>query len=273
VRLVAGLLLLALPGAAALSAPPPPVIYPSDLPRRAGGYDLEPLYAVYYSWISRGRKSALTKALPDQATWQGKHYWGPVVESEILHYDFGVLRMDRLERYCTGQWVAGEPPGTCEFRYRYAFVPGSLYNDEAQDKRIRDSFRPRDLAAAAAKARWKQAGTDPWTNGRLTEIFEGHTDLAAFYQPLVELHDVKSSACPGFSNALAKLDKITLNLSPDGASFAGSDFPVHGQQTQIRLTARSSKGNRLVLEGAEALLPEMEHIWMAVEACAKMTTH
>ena len=207
--------------------------------------------------------------MPYEHEWQGKYNWGIVIDSELVHYDFGVIRVDRLEKYCEGDLLDEEPAGGCDYRYRYAFVPGSLYSDEKRDKLILDSFRPRELTERLAKH-----GIDPsidlsvWENSaRLTPIFGEHADLRAFYSPLVELHEVQASKCPGLRRSLAKFDKIALNLAPAKLGDNRNDFPVHGQQTQIRLTAATLKGGRVTVEGAQPLFYLLEPVWTAVEAC------
>ena len=271
-RFVAPLALVFSPliASGAIAAPPPPARYPPNLPQSVGGYDLPPLYSVYENWVSRGRKAALDLAIHFEPGWHAKHYWGAVAESELIHYDFGMLRKDRLERYCSGDWMKSEPAGDCEYRYRYAFVPGELYADEKREKLIIESFRPDVLAARLAKAGWKASDHQNfWSDQLLQKIFEEHTDLAAFYRPLVEFHESSSATCKGFRESLAGLVTVSLNLDPRGRRYEGPDFPIHGQQTLIKLTATTAAGGRVTLDGADALYPTMKPIWDAVEACAK----
>lgn len=269
--MVKGLFALVLVSTAALAAPPPPALYPRNLPQQVAGYDLPPIYSAYDFWVNRGRKAALTNAIPYESAWQGKHYWGTLVDSELLHYDFGVIRVDRLDRYCAGDWLEDQPPGGCEYRYRYAFVPGSLYSDDDRDQRILESFRPERLTALLSASGWKPVNPqNVWSDERLIKIFEAHTDLAAFYAPYVEFHEARSSTCPGLRNSVARLDSIELDLTPDAIKLDSKSptFPIHGEQTQIRLTASTSKGARVIIEGAEPLYYLLKPVWAAVERCS-----
>jgi hypothetical protein len=272
VRLVGTLFGAALLGGSAFAAPPPPAIYPPGLPQQADGYDLPPIYGVYHLWIDRGRRPALVKALPNEGEWQGKRFWGTVIESELVHYDFGTIRMDRLDRYCAGNSLDGEAAGTCDYRYRYAFVPGSLYGRE-RDTLIQDSFRPEMLTRLLAREGWTAPATrNPPSDETLKQIFERHTDLAAFYGPLVEFHEVRASSCAGLRTAIARLARIALQVAPEKLPAPGNDIPLHGQTTRARVTAATTTGERVVVEGTEPLFPLLEPIWKAVESCSRATS-
>lgn len=106
VRLVRSLALaMVMMGAAAGAAPPPPAEYPPDLPREVAGYRMEIIYPIYHFWLNRERKEAIVEAVSSPDDWQGLKHWNRVVESEIDSYDFGIVRADRLDRYCAGDWI------------------------------------------------------------------------------------------------------------------------------------------------------------------------
>ncbi|HYC94326.1 MAG TPA: hypothetical protein VEB39_01365 [Sphingomicrobium sp.] len=267
-RLVRALCALALGGGAALAAPPPPPIYPSELPKELNGYDLRPIYQRYHLWVGRGREEALRRAVPHQKEWRGKRNWGEIVFSKINHYDFGVLRVDLLERYCTGDRFRNEPAGDCEHRYRYAFVPGSLYSDASREKLIQQSFRPSELTELLKREGWSHPGQNGiWSDSRIIQVFERHTDLAALYRPNVEAHDVAETDCPGLKQSLAGLDQLALTIDPDQQGELEVPAP-HGQSTEIRLTATTPAGGRVAIEGSDPLYKLLQPIWDAVETCS-----
>lgn len=100
-------------------------------------------------------------------------------------------------------------------------------------------------------------------------MFAVHTDLVAFYLPLVELHDVSSTTCPAMELQISKLNEVTLSLSPDQTSLLDEVPAPHGAETRIRLLAKTSAGGDVTVEGSRPLYRLMEPIWTAVEDCSK----
>lgn len=266
--MVRGLIAIVLAGGTASAAPPAPPIYPAEFPEELGGYSLPSIYQLYHLWVGRGREPALRQAIRHEQDWRGKHHWGSIAFSKVAHYDFGVIRMDLLDRYCSGDALRDEPPGDCEHRYRYAFVPGSLYSDELREKLIRQSFRPTELTDLLRRESWSHPGSNGiWSDSRLTQIFERHTDLALLYQPHVEVHDIAEAECPVLKLRLNEFNQLALTLDPENQGKL-SVPPPHGQQTEISLMATTPGGGRVTIEGAEPLYGLMKPVWAAAEACS-----
>ncbi len=253
-------------GAAAFAAPPPPPVYPKGQPTVVDGYRMESIYPIYFSWLNRSRDEALESALTMPQQWHGLRSWQWVVESKIDSYDFGTVRIDRLARYCEGNWINDDPPGRCDYLYRYAIVPGSAWNDPRTVKAIEESFRPVELARRLAGIGWKHG--DDWTDKALRSEFEKHTSAKAVFAPLVRTVEVSASSCPALASGMAALGGVSLSLA-SGAVTDPVDAPApHGARTRIRLAAADRDGRAIILEGATPLYGHLRPIWNAVDDCS-----
>lgn len=254
-------------GAAASAAPPPPPEYPRNLPKEAGGFQMESIYPIYHSWLLRQRKEALLAALPNTDEWQERRLWHRIIESEIHSYDFGIIRADRLDRFCEGNWIRDEKPGRCSYRYSYAIVPGSPWNDPALNKAIADGFRPAELAGRLTALNWKPSYSD-WGDETLLVAFAAHVDAKKFYAPMVRVASVSTDACPALGTAIGGLGKVTINLGPDAITRPVDVMAPHGARTEVSLTVANEKGEAVVLKGATPLHDYLAPIWAAIESCA-----
>ena len=254
-------------GAAASAAPPPPPEYPQNLPKEVASYRMEAIYPIYFMWLSRQRKEALLAALPNVSALDGRKLWTRIIESEIDSYDYGIVRADRLDRFCDGDWVQRQPAGRCAYRYAYSIVPGSPWNDPTLKAAIAESFRPKLLAERLAAIKWKQTGND-WSDPILRAAFAAHVDPTKFYAPLVRLRSVETDSCPALAKAIADLGKVTFDLSPDAITTPVDVMSPHGSRTQIRLTVADPGGRAIVVSGATPLHETLAPIWTAVEECA-----
>jgi hypothetical protein len=150
VRLAAAFIAAVGFGGVATAAPPPPQVYPPDLPKTLGGYDLQQLYGPYYQRVSRGREGALDQALAGDGSWGGRRLWARVVDNQIEDYDHGIVRKDVFERYCEGERWRDDAPTNCAYRYRFATVPVPPIGDGPLAARIKENFRPAALVRALA---------------------------------------------------------------------------------------------------------------------------
>lgn len=267
-RLVKALALgLSVVGAGANAAPPPPPAYPPGLPSEVDGYRMDAIYPIYHFWLNRQRKEAIVAAVSGPATWHGLKRWNPVVQSEVVAYDYGVVRADRLDRYCAGDWVSQTPSGRCEYRYSYALVPGSPWNDVRINTAIVDSFRPADLARRLSAAGWKQGGND-WPDPKLQGVFAAHVDPEKLFAPLVRTTEVDPASCPALGKAIGALGKVTLDLSPDAILEPVDVMSPHGALTEVRITAADARGRAMTIVAANPLQAKLAPIWTAVENCA-----
>ena len=236
-------------------------------PRKSAVIGWKSIYPIYHFWLMRQRKEALLAALPNTNEWQGLRLWNRIVESEIDSYDFGTIRADRLDRFCEGNWIQYEQPGRCAYRYSYAFVPGSLWNDTALNKAIADSFRPAELAQRLTALKWKPSYND-WGNEVLRAAFAAHVDPKAFYAPKVRVSSVTPDTCPAFGKAVGGLGKVTIDLAPEAIIRPVDVMAPHGSRTEVELTVANAKGEAVVLKGATPLHDHLAPIWAAVEECA-----
>ena len=227
---------------------------------------MEPIYQIYHHWLRRQRKEALLAALPNTDEWQGLRLWNRIVESEIDSYDFGTVRADRLDRFCEGSWIRQEPPGRCAYRYSYAIVPGSPWNDPALNKAIAGNFRPADLARRLSVLKWKPSYND-WGDEGLLAAFAGHVDPKKFYTPLVRVSTVDADKCASLTTAIEGLGKVTIDLSPDAIIVPVDVLAPHGARTEVRLTVADSEGRAMVVSGATPLHERLVPIWAAIEGC------
>lgn len=263
-RLAAVLIAASAVGGVATAAPPPPRIFPSDLPKTLNGYDLPRLLSAYDSWVSGNRGRVLAASFAADQQWQGKSWRGTVASSELEQNDYGALRVDRLERYCEGEFAAAVA-GPCTFRYRYVLI-----NDQTSDlsKRALASFRPEQLTALLARERWKEDYTFR-ARAALTALFARHTDLKTLYEPVLERHDVSSAQCPALGKAVAALGPVTINLDQSRRGNGLGDYPSpHGALTQVVIEGVDAAGRPLTLKGATALHPLMQPFWDAAESCS-----
>ena len=267
---ISSLSILASFGAAASAAPPPPPAYPSGLPAEVDGYDMESIYAVYFSWLNRNREPAISAAVVSPREWKGLHLWSRPVESRVVSYDYNVVRSDKLDRYCEGRSWMNQPAGRCEYRYSYALIPGSPWSDPAVVRAIADSFKPAELARRLKAIKWRQ-GKDVWSDEELLSVFASHTDDQALFAPLVRTVEISSSTCPALATAIGNLGKVTLDFAPPAVIDPIDAMAPHGSRTEAQVTVADASGNALVVSAATPLHGILRPIWNAVEGCASGT--
>lgn len=228
---------------------------------------MDSIYQIYHFWLNRRRKDAIVAAVSSAETWQGLRHWNRIVESEIVSYDFGVVRADRLDRYCAGDWIKQENPGRCEYRYAYAVVPGSPWNDPRVNTAIADSYRPAQLARRLAALGWKQSAND-WSDPALIATFTAHVDSEKLFAPLVHRSEVSASSCPSLGKAIGGLGQVSFDLSPEAIDSPVDVMAPHGSRTEVRLTAADNQGRAVILGGAAPLHGYLTPIWTAIKSCA-----
>jgi hypothetical protein len=268
VRALALAFLLVAPAAdhAAHAAPPVPPPYPKDLPAEVDGYRMDRIYPVYHMWLNRNREAALRAALRD--TGGGLlHLWDSPFGSEIRSYDFGVLRIDTVSRYCTGRRYDRQPAGTCTDRYRYAVIPGSPYSNADVDAAIAKSFRTKELAVLM-RAAGIAPSADYW-NSRVETLFPVLTVPKDFWSPRVVVHSTDSEACPALKTAIAGLGQVSVTAA--ARDVKSWNFVPHGSHTWVRLSAATADDQPVNLEGSDSLYPLARPLWTAAEQCAPMT--
>lgn len=265
VRTVALALLLG-SAAAAHAAPPPPAPYPDGLPIEVDGYRMDAIYPAYHSWINRNREEALKEAIRDKSSTGLLTYWDTPFTSEIRSYDFGVVRIDSLVRYCTGRRYDNQPPGQCIDRYKYVLIPGKLYDDASVDRKIATSFRAKELAALMKAAGIAPNG-DYWSS-RMTSLFAVMTDVKAFWSDGAVVHETDTARCPDLKAAIDKLGPLAVAAAKSDTK--SWNFAPHGSHSWIRLSAAMPDGQPVTLEGANALYPLAQPLWDAAEKCAPM---
>ena len=254
-------------GAAASAAPPPPPDYPAGLSTEVGGYRMDRIYPVYFFWLNRQRKDALFAAVKSPQEWRGLNFWNRVIESEIVSYDYDVVRADRLDRYCEGISWKNEPSGNCTYRYTYAFVPGSPWSDPAVVKAISSSFRADELARRLKSTNWEQS-SDSWSSESLRAAFAAHAKPQEVFAPLVRTVEVSGYDCPALTKAIGELGKITRDLAPEAVTDPVDAMAPHGSRTEARLWAADAEGRAIILHAATPLHGQLRPIWNAVKGCA-----
>jgi hypothetical protein len=236
-------------------APPPPPIVPEAFRGSFDGYELEPLYQFWRSWIEAQKGPVTDKLLAEPEILPGEATFGAPLLKYFVFNDFGHAVTADLRAYCRPAKPYGFQKNSCHYRFRAAFVAAAaaVFGAESENPVslwMRDSFEPARLTRHL-----REAGLGPdtrWWTVDLTPIFAALSSPAAVLAENAEVVHVDSRDCVAMADAIVALEARRLGWHVDLFT-VGKDAELHGSPAHASrfvywLRIRTPQGSQATIE-------------------------
>ncbi len=256
----------------AIAAPPPPPVYPEDLPQTLDGYAMTILYSRYSFWIEEQKGAVIDAMMAEPAEVVGyRPLFVPPISFK-LYSDYGHFQSGDIRSYCRVTGEGQVDRSDCQFVLRIVAIPRAAIDRTGPvGLFMRKSFDPGGVVAGL-KANAIRPDADMWRiDGN--RLFGGLPSATGLLRDNAKVMLLDSRQCPAMQREIAALEgqqlpqRIDISLLGDDGALPPP--PPHAVRREDKLVFRADGEFMTITSWSGGLYRLLSPVYDAADACLK----